>query len=396
MKKIRNLKFVLEELTPALETYGNKHFKCLIDINCRLLQLMRQGYVFTKRIKGYYCTTPTGITITDAQFCQQYLQDIYNKYIVKRAKTQFRGMFNLVARQYQGYINRNEIPTKLIHIKEKTISLKDNDLSLVNGQILVKNIFGDDFTLSFKNLGCLKNIKFLPKRFGGNLVFKQKCLIVKVDVDYEFKYAPKTYMSIDINKANSNWLYLNDGRKISKPTEIVRLEEVIALINKEIKNPELKSKQRKRRRLRWKRLHKKHAHKIYEIVDKLLKEAEQNKSLIAIDTVKTGQTNGTFGQDKLVFYLVKECEERGIPFILTPCAYTSQRCTKCGNINPKNRKNESFICTSCGYSCHADLNGAINLVNFAKELYFNGILGLPDKLEAMECLSKKFCFPKKN
>ena len=49
-------------------------------------------------------------------------------------------------------MKRNTAPTKRIHLKEKTISWKDNELSLVDGKILVKNIFGDDFLLEFKDL----------------------------------------------------------------------------------------------------------------------------------------------------------------------------------------------------------------------------------------------------
>ncbi len=40
-------------------------------------------------------------------------------------------------------------------------------------------------------------------------------------------------------------------------------------------------------------------------------------------------------------------------------AYTSQRCSACGRVDAKSRKSQAvFVCTSCGYACHADVNAA--------------------------------------
>ncbi|HET9970571.1 MAG TPA: transposase [Streptosporangiaceae bacterium] len=42
-------------------------------------------------------------------------------------------------------------------------------------------------------------------------------------------------------------------------------------------------------------------------------------------------------------------------------AFTSQRCSACGQVDPKSRESQAvFRCTSCGYACHADVNAAIN------------------------------------
>nr|WP_206314077.1 RNA-guided endonuclease TnpB family protein [Streptomyces coryli] len=43
-------------------------------------------------------------------------------------------------------------------------------------------------------------------------------------------------------------------------------------------------------------------------------------------------------------------------------AYTSQRCSACGHVDTKNRESQSvFVCTACGFACHADVNAAINI-----------------------------------
>jgi putative transposase len=43
-------------------------------------------------------------------------------------------------------------------------------------------------------------------------------------------------------------------------------------------------------------------------------------------------------------------------------AFTSQRCSGCGKVDPKSRESQAaFRCTTCGYSCNADVNAARNI-----------------------------------
>ena len=43
-------------------------------------------------------------------------------------------------------------------------------------------------------------------------------------------------------------------------------------------------------------------------------------------------------------------------------AFTSQRCSACGQVDAKSRKSQArFVCTACGYACHADVNAAKNI-----------------------------------
>ncbi|MDR6226803.1 transposase [Desmospora profundinema] len=65
------------------------------------------------------------------------------------------------------------------------------------------------------------------------------------------------------------------------------------------------------------------------------------------------------------FYQLKEfirykAEMAGIRFEEVKAEYTSQTC-KCGHREKANRNGLRFQCKQCGYTCHADLNGAINI-----------------------------------
>jgi transposase len=43
-------------------------------------------------------------------------------------------------------------------------------------------------------------------------------------------------------------------------------------------------------------------------------------------------------------------------------AFTSQRCSACGQVDRKSRESQAiFRCTACGYACHADVNAAMNI-----------------------------------
>ncbi len=42
--------------------------------------------------------------------------------------------------------------------------------------------------------------------------------------------------------------------------------------------------------------------------------------------------------------------------------YTSQRCSACGQVDRDSRESQArFVCTACGYACHADVNAARNI-----------------------------------
>jgi transposase len=57
------------------------------------------------------------------------------------------------------------------------------------------------------------------------------------------------------------------------------------------------------------------------------------------------------------------CQEHGIQMVKVSPAYTSQTCSKCGNVDRDSRKGERFMCTACAFELDADINAAINIHN---------------------------------
>lgn len=56
----------------------------------------------------------------------------------------------------------------------------------------------------------------------------------------------------------------------------------------------------------------------------------------------------------------------GVAVVEVHPAYTSQACLRCGHVDRKNRRGIQFACLRCGYTVHADVGAARNLVRKAR------------------------------
>jgi putative transposase len=61
--------------------------------------------------------------------------------------------------------------------------------------------------------------------------------------------------------------------------------------------------------------------------------------------------------------LVRRLEEKAPGRVVrVNAAFTSQRCSACGHVDRRSRKSQArFVCTACGFACHADVNAARNI-----------------------------------
>lgn len=222
-----------------------------------------------------------------------------------------------------------------------------------------------------------KTDKELPKLdYGGNLVYNKGIFmyLATIDVKFEPKYTPIDALAIDLNMKSDNWVYMSDGTHIKKipalESLLERQKKLLVLTNKK-KSLEIRSKKRS---LYWKQLYNsnnKINKSVTDTAQAIIDKAVNMKAVLCIDNVSTGASNGEWGQ-ALRTKLVELCENQGVPFVLTPTPYTSQRCSSCGYIERKNRKGDEFVCLKCKFKCHADLNAAYNIKEAGFELYQTG------------------------
>ena len=128
---------------------------------------------------------------------------------------------------------------------------------------------------------------------------------------------------------------------------------------------------RRQLRLEWIKGHKDLKKEISRL--DILKEIENfiidNELGYAHDDVATGQTNGTFSQDKLKKYWIGRADKAKFPFQIVNPAYTSRECPKCGDRSEKNRNGDEFKCTNCEYENQSHTVGAINIGRKAMKSY---------------------------
>ena len=65
-----------------------------------------------------------------------------------------------------------------------------------------------------------------------------------------------------------------------------------------------------------------------------------------------------------------KCEENRVCLAFVSPSYTSQECSRCGEIHKESRNGEIYKCVSCGSLLDAAVNGAINILNRFKNEAF--------------------------
>ena len=375
----RNAKVWGIEVTDEFKEAQNKTFKTLNRISKQIRKEIKSGKIVNISKEGYV-TLDNGAEHTKAGY-KNYLNSlgIFDTDPDIKNESLKRELVIYMLERYAGYFGRNgneKVPT--ISIKGKSLYYRDTFVSIDKKKktITLPTIYGK-FELKFS--GSINLSRLDKEKFGGNYIVKQHAFVVAVDVPFKSQYdRASSILSFDLNKTAKHWIVLNDGTIIARPPVVDQLCDEIREINKLLdadkKKPvaerQLNSKQRRPYRLKWKRLHKTLKNEIRKVCESIVQKVEDSKSLLSIDSVKTGQTNGTFGQDHLIPLLQTMCENKGIPFYVIPCKNTSRRCNSCGHIDKDNRKDtDTFKCVSCGYTVSAHSNAADNIAHQAQRLF---------------------------
>ena len=375
--KKRNCKWVLSTLLESSFIDQVKVFnRTLNDLSIQIFEDITTDRISSVHVRGG--GVKKDLTYGGAPMTKSTLKDIYTPIFEKNGWAEKIEAFKTdtlehVLNRYQGYMKRNKTVSELIKFKVKDVHYKGAYVKDEEGCLHFTTPQGGSFSHALPytdNVGCLVNKQYLKSnKFGGNLNVEQKAFVAAVEIPWTPAYEPTNWVGTDINKRDTCWLVV--GSVIyKKPEHISTLEKAIAEVQVEINKPKgqrykkedhYDSKQRRGLRKRWKKLHKKHKKAIKNFLDPILKDIERNHSGLVIDGVTTGAQNGSFGQDKIVDYLITECEDRCIPCYVPPTSYTSQRCASCGHVERDNRKSaDEFKCLDCGHEAQPDLNAVEN------------------------------------
>jgi transposase len=360
---------------------------------------------------------------TEAAFMDEFLTQELAPYADLKVRKHTRTIYQGVTRKYLGKkIRDKEMPT-FCAFRTKNLVWNDSFFKFVdgdiNGKIEYKSITGEKIQLGYRKTSktgrieknALKYLSLMNpnKAFGATMVINKEfttCTIVAtVDVPVTFGYEPKRFVGLDLNVSpkHDNWIYFSEPvlgcKKIPKSLykDILKTEEEITALNdlirvdKCVQKRTINSKRRGKLRRKLQKKHALHKKQIKNakfpgsdktIIDVLCSWAEQNQIALGIDSVKCGQTTGTFGQDKFPQLLIARSEELKIPYISSPTPYTSRRCIDCGHIEAeyyangqvkpnaaRDTETNIFTCKKCDSPHDADFVGAVNVADYASFLW---------------------------
>jgi IS605 OrfB family transposase len=255
-------------------------------------------------------------------------------------------------------------PTGAMTYDERILSFKDchrvSILTVGAGRLMIPYVFGE---YQAANLCRIRGQCDLVYRDG---MFFLYCTI-------EFQEAPpvlvKDFLGVDMGIVN---LAVDSDGEVHSGEQVEKVRRRFAKTRKNLQRKGTKSSKRVLQRIR-RREARFRAHVSHVIAKSLVASAKGTTRGIALEELKGIREQVTVGRRdrakhsgwaffQLRSFIEYKAKREGIPVVAVDPKNTSRTCSECGHCDKANRKSqESFVCLHCGYSCHADYNGARNI-----------------------------------
>ena len=178
--------------------------------------------------------------------------------------------------------------------------------------------------------------------------------------------------SVGIDVGVVNHSTLSDGT-MNKPNQFLEINlKQLRILNRKLSRQVKGSNSYLKTKKQLSKLHEKIANQRKDYNHKLSTNIVKKYSAIYVEDLKIAnmiKLNSTLARritDNAWFqfrsFLTYKCKLAGKHFKAVNPAYTSQKCSSCGDIDKKSRISQSeYCCTSCGYIDNADCNAAKNI-----------------------------------
>ena len=209
---------------------------------------------------------------------------------------------------------------------------------------------------------------------------------IQTEVDVEAPVHPST-SSIGIDMGVVHLATLSDGTQYAGVLSFRKNQKRLAREQKKLSRKEKYSANWRKQKKRVDRIHRVIRDTRRDYLHKTTTAISKNHALVVVEDLrvrnmsksakgsvekpgknvraKAGLNKAISDQSWYEFRRQLEYKQKwnGGELIVVPALHTSQRCSKCGEINAANRKNQSeFECIACGHSENADLNAAKNIL----------------------------------
>ena len=228
---------------------------------------------------------------------------------------------------------------------------------------------GKPVYLPIKSNNYFENIKGELKNFCQIIVKDNIEIALMKDISKK-EYIPKTdKIGLDLGLSN---LFATDrgdllGRRFID--KLVEYDKKVTTLRANIQKNRLKPTQSKRYKRLMSKLRDFLKNEINRVINRMIKLYMPKEIVIERLNFQSPKLSKrlnrilqNFGKGVIRDKLNRLNEEFGIEIIEINPAYTSQTCSNCGYVSPKNRKSQSvFICEFCNKKQNSDINAAKNI-----------------------------------
>ena len=229
----------------------------------------------------------------------------------------------------------------------------------------------DGHNIRFPKLGTLRTVMHRPlegtpktctlKRDGDQWFVSIVCAIEAPEP------VERTAPVVAIDRGIANFGATSDGDFIANPQHLKASLKRLARAQRTVSRRKKGSKNREKAKLRVMRIHRKVRRRREHFLHVETARLAKSHGVVVLEKLNVaGMKRSNLGRSisdaswsKFAEFLKYKMARSGGSVVEVPAAYSSQTCSACGVVDAKSRVSQSkYLCTSCGFVDHADLNAA--------------------------------------
>lgn len=244
--------------------------------------------------------------------------------------------------------------------------------------ILFKSVRWEDSTFILPKIGKVKIFK--DRHPKGKLktasivkIQNQYFICINAEVESENLYPTSENQTIGLDMGITYFLVDSDGCFVENPRIFKSFERQLRIENRSLARKKKGSNSRQTQKERLLRLYSKITNVRKNFLHNISTQYIRSNTLILAENLKV-KNMVKFGNlskhildaswSSFFFMLNYKAKLYEKVFVQINPAYTSQKCSSCGNVTKENRLTQSqFKCVSCGHQQNADLNAAQNILS---------------------------------
>lgn len=217
--------------------------------------------------------------------------------------------------------------------------------------------------------GMLKQVRIL-RRGDGHWYAQFIC------VDAPAKLLPKSSREVGIDVGIKHFLASSDGEVVPNPRFYESTQKALAVAQRKLSGRQRHSNRSRKQKRLVARTHLRVARQRRDFQHKLALKLVKENDLIAVEDLNVkGLAQGRLskqihdaGWSQFIDILAYKAESAGREMVKVNPSGTSQVCSSCGEVVPKDLSVRVHRCVSCGYQADRDVNAAKNILRLGQSL----------------------------